>query len=219
LCETFDEERFCLERYGRRPIELAEDLGWVGPDVWHAHMVHLAPEEIVRLGRSRTGAAHCPSSNMRLGSGIAPLRAMAESGMRLGLGVDGSASNDSSHLLGEVRAAVLLQRVGAGDPRALSARAALRLATRGGAAVLGRDDIGALAPGMAADLIGVRIDTLAMAGAAVHDPLAALVFTTPPVVELSVINGRVRIEAGVLAGVDLPALVAEHNRAAQALLA
>jgi cytosine/adenosine deaminase-related metal-dependent hydrolase len=99
LCETFDEERFCLERYGRRPIELAEDLGWVGPDVWHAHMVHLAPDEIVRLGRSRTGAAHCPSSNMRLGSGIAPLRAMAQSGMRLGLGVDGSASNDTSHLL------------------------------------------------------------------------------------------------------------------------
>jgi cytosine/adenosine deaminase-related metal-dependent hydrolase len=219
LCETFDEERFCLERYGRRPIELAEDLGWVGPDVWHAHMVHLAPEEIVRLGRSRTGAAHCPSSNMRLGSGIAPLRAMSQSGMRLGLGVDGSASNDSSHLLGEVRAALLLQRVGSGDPGALSARAALRLATRGGAAVLGRDDIGSLAPGMAADLIGVRIDTLGMAGAAVHDPLAALVFTAPPAIDLSVINGHVRIEAGVLAGVDLPALIAEHNRVALALLA
>jgi cytosine/adenosine deaminase-related metal-dependent hydrolase len=139
--------------------------------------------------------------------------------MRLGLGVDGSASNDSSHLLGEVRAALLLQRVGSGDPGALSARAALRLATRGGAAVLGRDDIGSLAPGMAADLIGVRIDTLGMAGAAVHDPLAALVFTAPPAIDLSVINGHVRIEAGVLAGVDLPALIAEHNRVALALLA
>jgi 8-oxoguanine deaminase len=218
LCETLDEERFCLERYGRRPVELAEELGWVGSDVWHAHMVHLAPAEIARLGRTRTGAAHCPNSNMRLGSGIAPLRAMAASGMRLGLGVDGSASNDTSHLLGEVRAAMLLQRVG-GDPGALSARAALRLATRGGAAVLGRDDIGALAPGMAADLIGVRIDTLAMAGAAVHDPLAALVFTAPPAVDVSVISGVVRIEAGVLNGVDVPALVRAHNAAASALVA
>ena len=217
LAETLDEERFCLERYGRRPVELAEDLGWVGPDVWHAHMVHLAPAEIERLGRTRTGAAHCPSSNMRLGSGIAPLGAMAAGGMRLGLGVDGSASNDTSHLLAEARAAMLLQRVG-GGPTALSARAALRLATRGGAGVLGRDDIGALAPGMAADVIGVRIDTLAMAGAAVHDPLAALVFTAPPSVDLSVIDGRVRIEHGILAGVDVPALVAAHNRAARALV-
>jgi cytosine/adenosine deaminase-related metal-dependent hydrolase len=216
LCETLDEERFCLERYGRRPIELAEDLGWVGPDVWHAHMVHPSPAEIVRLGQTRTGAAHCPSSNMRLGSGIAPLRAMAASGMRVGLGVDGSASNDGSHLLGEVRTALLLQRVG-GDPTTFSARTALRLATRGGAAVLGRDDIGALAPGMAADLIGVRLDTLALAGAAVHDPLAALVFTAPPPVDLSVIDGRVRIEGGVLAGVDLPALIAAQNQAARAV--
>jgi cytosine/adenosine deaminase-related metal-dependent hydrolase len=218
LAETLDEQRFCLERYGRRPVELAEDLGWTGIDVWHAHMVHLSPAEIARLGRSRTGAAHCPNSNMRLGSGIAPLGAMTANGMRVGFGVDGSASNDASHLLGEVRAALLLQRVG-GDPAALSARAALRLATRGGAQVLGRDDIGALAPGMAADLIGVRIDTLAMAGAAVHDPLAALVFTAPPAVDLSVIDGRVRIEAGVLAGVDLAALVAEHNRCARGLFA
>ncbi len=217
LAETLDEERFCLERYGRRPVELAEDLGWTGPDVWHAHMVHLGAAEIMRLGRSRTGAAHCPSSNMRLGSGVARLGAMAANGMRVGLGVDGSASNDSSHLLAEVRAAMLLQRVG-GDPAALSARAALRLATRGGAEVLGRDDIGALVPGMAADLIGVRTDTLAMAGAAVHDPLAALVFTAPPTVDFSIIDGRVRIEAGTLLGVDVPRLVAEHNRHARALI-
>jgi 8-oxoguanine deaminase len=218
LCETLDEERFCLARYGKRPVELAEDLGWVGSDVWHAHMVHPSPAEIERLGRTRTGAAHCPNSNMRLGSGIAPLGAMTSAGMRLGLGVDGSASNDASHLLGEVRAAMLLQRVG-GDPSALTARAALRLGTRGGAAVLGRDDIGALEPGMAADLIGVRIDTLGMAGAAVHDPLAALVFTAPPTVDLSIVDGRVRIEHGELVAADLPALIAEHNRCARRLLA
>ncbi len=218
LCETLDEERYCLERYGLRPVELAEQLGWTGPDVWHAHMVHLNAAEIARLGRTRTGAAHCPSSNMRLASGIAPLGAMAAAGMRLGIGVDGSASNDASHLLGEVRTAMLLQRVG-GDAGALSARGALRYATRGGAAVLGRDDIGALAPNMAADLIGVRIDTLAMAGAAVHDPLAAIVFTAPPPVDLSVIDGRVRIENGELLGVDVSALVREHNRRALALVA
>ncbi len=218
LCETLDEQRFCVERYGRRPVELAEDLGWVGPDVWHAHMVHLAPAEITRLGRTRTGAAHCPNSNMRLGSGIAPLAAMTSSGMRVGLGVDGSASNDASNLLGEARAAMLLQRVG-GDAGALSARAALRLATRGGAAVLGRDDVGALAPGFAADVIGIRIDTLGMAGAAVHDPLAALVFTAPAGVDLSVINGVVRIAGGELLGVDLPALIAEHNACSRALCA
>lgn len=218
LCETLDEERYCMERYGLRPVELAAELDWIGPDVWFAHMVHPSPVEIERLGRTRTGAAHCPNSNLRLGSGIAPLGAMAAAGMRLGLGVDGSASNDASHVLGEARAAMLLQRAG-GDPAALGARGALHLATRGGAAVLGRDDIGALEPGMAADLIGLRIDTLAMAGAAVHDPLAAIVFTAPSTVDLSIIDGRVRIEAGVLLGIDIPALVAEHNRCARALLA
>jgi cytosine/adenosine deaminase-related metal-dependent hydrolase len=155
---------------------------------------------------------------MRLASGIAPLGAMVAAGMRVGLGVDGSASNDCSHLLGEVRTAMLLQRVDA-QASALSARNALRLATRGGAAVLGRDDIGMLAPGMAADLIGFRTDTLGMAGAAVHDPLAALVFTRPAAVDLSVIDGRVRVERGVLAGVDMPALIAAHNAAARALVA
>ncbi len=218
LCETLDEERYCIDRYGRRPVELAEELGWIGPDVWHAHMVHLSAAEIERLGSSQTGAAHCPSSNMRLGSGIAPLAAMRSSGMRLGLGVDGSASNDASHLLAEVRAAMLLQRVDAGAA-ALSARQALWMATRGGAAVLGRDDIGAIAPGMAADVIGVRLDTLAMAGAAVHDPVAALVFSAPSTVDLSVIDGRVRIDAGILQGVELSALIAAHNDAARALVA
>ena len=216
LGETLDEERYCIERHGRRPVEYAEDLGWVGPDVWHAHMVHVSAREIERLGRSGTGAAHCPNSNMRLGSGVAPLCAMAAAGMRIGLGVDGSASNDASHLLGETRAAMLLQRV-SGTP--LSARAALRMATRGGAATLGRDDVGVLAPGMAADIIGVRLDTLGRAGAAVHDPLGALVFTAPAGVDFSVIDGRVRVENGVLADIDMPALIARHNRAARALVA
>jgi cytosine/adenosine deaminase-related metal-dependent hydrolase len=156
---------------------------------------------------------------MRLASGISPVLAMQAAGMRVGLGVDGSASNDASHLLAEARTALMLQRIGAGDPAALTARTALRLATRGGAAVLGRDDIGALEPGMAADVIGVRIDTLAMAGAAVHDPLAAVLFTMPGTVDLSVIAGRVRIEGGVLDGVDLPALVAAHNACARKLVA
>jgi cytosine/adenosine deaminase-related metal-dependent hydrolase len=217
LAETLDEATYCAGTFGRTPVELAEDLGWVGPDVWHAHMVHPAPDEITRLGHTRTGVAHCPSSNMRLASGIAPVRRLQQAGARVGLGVDGSASNDSSHMLAEARQALLLQRV-TGDPAALTALEALRLATVGSAAVLGRDDIGFLAPGMAADFIGYRLDTLAFAGGAVHDPLAALVFCQPPTVDLSVINGRVRVQAGQLLGVDLPQLIERHNAIARALV-
>ncbi len=217
LAETLDEERYCQQRFGMRPVELAEDLGWVGPDVWHAHMVHPSAGEVLRLGQTRTGVAHCPCSNMRLASGIAPLRALVGAGVRVGLGVDGSASNDGSHMLNEARQAMLLQRV-QGDPAALSAHEALRLATRGGAAVLGRDDIGYLAPGMCADFIGYRRDTLPFAGGAVHDPLAALVFCAPPNVDLSVINGQVRIDHGALVAVDVPALVARHNQLARDLV-
>ncbi|MEO6913278.1 MAG: 8-oxoguanine deaminase [Candidatus Baltobacteraceae bacterium] len=217
LAETLDEERFCIERFGKRPVELAEDLGWVGNDVWHAHMLHPSSDECRRLGKTRTGVAHCPSSNMRLGSGIAPLSTLSRAGARVGIGVDGSASNDSSHLLAEVRQAMLLQRV-ANGPSALSARDALQLATRGGAAVLGRDEIGYLAPGMVADIIGFRLDTLAFAGGAVHDPLAALVFCQPPNVDLSIIDGRVRIEHGAFTDIDVPALVTRHNRIARALV-
>ncbi len=202
--------------FGRTPIELAEDLGWVGPDVWHAHVVHPSADEVIRLGHTHTGAAHCPSSNMRLASGIAPLRALQRAGARVGLGVDGSASNDGSHMLAEARQALLLHRV-LGDPAGLTALEALRLATRGGAAVLGRDDIGQLAPGMAADLIGYRLDTVGLAGGAVHDPLAALVFCQPPNIDLSVIDGRVRVRDGRLLGVDLPPLIARHNAFARAL--
>ena len=217
LAETQDEAAYCQERFGKTPVELAEDLEWVGPDVWHAHVVHPAAAEVTRLGASRTGVAHCPTSNMRLASGIAPLGALRAAGARVGLGVDGSASNDGSHLLAEARQALLLHRV-QGDPAALSAHAALWLATRGGAAVLGRDDIGALAPGMAADCIGYRLDTPALAGGAVHDPLAALVFCQPPNVDFSVVNGRPRVLDGALLDVDLPALVERHNALALALV-
>jgi 8-oxoguanine deaminase len=216
LAETRDEADYCMATFGRTPVELAEDLGWVGQDVWHAHMVHPSAGEISRLGATRTGIAHCPTSNMRLASGIAPVAALCSSGARVGLGVDGSASNDSSHLLAEARQALLLQRV-QGNPATLTAREVLRLATRGGAAVLGRDDIGYLAPGMAADFIGYRLDTLQLAGGAVHDPLAALVFCQPPHVDLSVINGHPQVEEGMLINTDLPPLIERHNAIAFAL--
>jgi cytosine/adenosine deaminase-related metal-dependent hydrolase len=216
LAETRDEEDYCRATFGKTPVELAEDLGWVGADVWHAHMVHPSAAEVARLGATRTGVAHCPSSNMRLASGVAPLRALRAAGARVGLGVDGSASNDGSHLLAEARQALLLHRVG-GDPAALTAHEAFWLATRGGAEVLGRDDIGQLAPGMAADLIGYRLDALGLAGGAVHDPLASLVFCQPPNVDLSVINGRIRVRDGHLLDVDLPQLVERHNAIARAL--
>ncbi len=235
LAETMDEEAYCKEKFGRTPVELAEDLGWIGQDVWHAHMVHPAQGEIARLGRTRTGVAHCPTSNMRLASGIAPIGALRDAGARVGLGVDGSASNDGSHMLAEARMAMLLQRIGSSvrnDPVGAHGRAplrdhsltlfpakeALRIATRGGAEVLGRDDIGYLAPGMAADFIGYRLDTLALAGGAVHDPLAALVFCQPPDVDLSVINGRVRVQEGQMLDVELPPLVERHNIIARALV-
>ena len=217
LAETLDEATYCTTTFGRTPVELVEDLGWVGSDVWHAHMVHPGVDEITRLGQTNTGVAHCPSSNMRLASGIAPIGQLRLAGARVGLGVDGSASNDSSHLLAEARQAMLLQRV-KGNPAAMTAREALWLATRGGAAVLGRDDIGYLAPGMAADFIGYRLDTLALAGGAPHDPLASLVFCQPPPVDLSVINGRVRVQEQILLDIDLPTLIERHNAIARALV-
>ena len=209
LAETLDEERFCLEKFGRRPVEYAEDLGWMGPDVWHVHCVHLNQREVSLFAETGTGVCHSPSSNMRLGSGIAPVRELLDANCRVGLGVDGSASNDSSHLLAEARMALLLQRVrlGAG---ALSALEALWLATRGGAAVLGRDDIGLIAPGKAADFVCLRRDRLDYAGAQ-HDPLAALVFCSPQRVDIAVVNGRIVVEDGRLLTVDLGPVVEQHN--------
>jgi len=222
LAETVDEDRFCQTRFGKRPLEHAESLEWVGDDVWFAHMVHPNPQEIGLLARTRTGVCHCPTSNMILASGIAPVRAMIDAGVNVGLGVDGSASNDGNHLLGEARQAMLLQRVGwpGFESRAdrFPAREALELATLGGARVLGRDDVGALAPGMAADLVAFRVDDLAHAGSA-SDPVAALVTCAPSRVALSVINGRIVVEDGELRGIDLAALVAQHNDISRALLA
>jgi 8-oxoguanine deaminase len=216
VAETKDEEAFCLRKFGVRPVELMRQLDWVGPDTWWAHCVCLNDEEIALMASSGTGVAHCPSSNMRLGSGIAPIRAMIDAGVKVGLAVDGSASNDSGHMLAEARQAMLLQRVKL-VASALNAEETLWLGTRGGAAVLGRDDVGALAPGMAADFIGVRLDSVAFAGAQA-DPLAALLFCAPPTVDLSVINGQVVVRDGELVGLDLPAMIARHNELAQELL-
>lgn len=216
LAENDNDVLYSREKFAMRPGEYAEAMGWVGDDVWHAHCVKLQPDEISRFARTGTGVAHCPGSNMRLASGIAPVRAMLDCGVRVGLGVDGSASNDSGHLLAEARQAMLLQRV-SGNPAGLSAREALELATLGGAAVLGRDDIGALAPGMCADFVAFDLRQVAFAGAW-HDPVAALVFCTPAWVSYSVINGRIVVRDGHLTTVDLPVLVERHNRLARELV-
>jgi len=215
LAETAPDVAYSLERFGLEPAAYAQDVGWVGEDVWHAHCVHLSDYGIDLFARTGTGVAHCPSSNMRLASGIAPVKKMRRAGVRVGLGVDGSASNDSGHLLAEARQAMLLQRV-TGDPAALSAREALEIATRGGAAVLGRDDVGQLAPGMCADFIAINTDTLAFAGS-LHDPVAAVLFCAPARVDVSVINGRLVIKDGQLLTLDLPPTIEAHNRFARQL--
>jgi len=217
LAETQDEEQFCIDRFGYRPGDFAQHLDWTGADVWHAHCVHLNQAEVQLFARTHTGVAHCPTSNMRLASGIAPVRALRDAGVHVGLGVDGSASNDGSHLLGEVRQCLLLQRV-MGDPRAMTAREALEIATLGGASVLGRDDIGALAPGMAADIVAFDLNSLGLAGGAVHDPVAALVFCQPQNVDFVLVNGRLLVQDGAPLHIELPVLVERHNRAARQLL-
>jgi cytosine/adenosine deaminase-related metal-dependent hydrolase len=220
LAENDNDIAYTREQFGCTPAEYAEALGWVGPDVWHAHGVKLDAAGIALFARTGTGVAHCPGSNMRLASGIAPIRAMRDAGVPVGLAVDGSASNDSGHLLGEARLALLLQRVAHGPvdgPKAMTAREVLEIATRGGARVLGRDDIGALAPGMAADLIGVPLDEIGVAGAR-HDPVAALCFCHVPRVRFSVVQGRVVVKDGELVTVDLPRLLERHERLARALV-
>lgn len=221
LAETLDEERFCVASFGKTPVEYAESLGWMGEDVWFAHMVHPSPAEVGTLARTRSGVCHCATSNMILASGIAPVRAMLDAGMKVGLGVDGSASNDGNHLLGEARQAMLLQRVGwpGFESRAdrLSAREALEMATRGGASVLGRDDIGSLEAGKAADVIAFRVDDIHHSGAG-SDVVAGLLTCLPTSVWLSVINGDIVVEGGTLAHVDVPALAARHRDASRRLL-
>jgi cytosine/adenosine deaminase-related metal-dependent hydrolase len=218
LAENVKDIEFSLEKFNMRPGDYAASVGWLGDDVWHAHCVQLDHEEIDLFARTGTGVAHCPCSNMRLASGIAPIRRMLKHGVRVGLGVDGSASNDSGHLLTEARQAMLLQRVAHTDPSAMSARQALEVATVGGASVLGRDDIGALAIGMSADLVAFRTDTLAMTGTST-DPVGGLLLGSPHSVDLSVINGRVVIEDGHLTSIDLPVLVERHNALSRQLVA
>ena len=215
LAENDNDIAYSREKFGMTPAEYAEDLGWVGRDVWHAHCVKLDPAGIALFARTGTGVAHCPCSNMRLGSGIAPIRAMRQAGVPVGLGVDGSASNDGAHMLGEARQALLLQRVGHG-PAAMTAREALEIATLGGAQVLGRDDIGALAPGMSADLVAFDMRGVTHAGAG-HDLVAALVFCHAVDVAVSVINGRVRVREGQLVDVELAPLLERHRGLARDL--
>jgi 8-oxoguanine deaminase len=221
LAETADEEQFCLENFGHRPVAYMETLGWVGPDVWYAHSVHVGADEVARMGEAETGIAHCPTSNMRLASGLAPIGPYLAAGVPVGLGVDGSASNDSSHMLAEARQALLLNRLavspGIGEGPQLTARQALELATVGGARVLGRDDIGVLAPGYAADMIAIDLNRVEYAGA-LHDPVAATVLCAPAMVDHSWVGGRRLVEHGRVVGVDEGRLVERHNMLARDLV-
>lgn len=221
LSETKDEDRFCLEQFGKRPVEYAESLNWAGEDVWFAHMIHPNPTEIRWLAKTGCGVCHCPSSNMILASGIAPVREMLDKGVRVGLGVDGSASNDGNHMLGEARQAMLLQRVGwpGFESRAdrFTAREALELATLGGAKVLGRHDIGSLEVGRAADFVAFRVDDLGHAGG-LSDPVASLVTCAPSGAWLSIINGRVIVEDGEFLPFQLPPVIERHNQLSREMM-
>ncbi len=227
LAETQDEEAFCLHKFGHRPVAYMQHLGWTGPDVWFAHSVHVSPDEIRSYAQTGCGVAHCPSSNMRLASGIAPVLDMLLAGVKVGLGVDGSASNDGSNLLEEVRMAMLVARLRAGlsgaslsggdAPPLMTARQALEIATRGSAAVLGRRDLGSLEAGKCADFFAINLNRLEYAGA-LHDPLAALVFCSPVRADFTVVGGKFIVKEGQLVTLDLPHLVERHNRAARRLL-
>lgn len=236
LAENDHDVAYSLAKFNRTPAQYAQDLGWLGDDVWHAHCVKLDEEGIHLFAATRTGVAHCPCSNMRLASGIAPIRRLLDAGAPVGLGVDGSASNDGAQLLGEARQAMLLARLGhalqpprttaEGEvvygcdeaPAQMTARDALALATRGGAQVLGRSDIGHLATGQCADLALYRLDTLPMAGGAVHDPVAALALCATPQADYTIVHGQVLVRQGQLTPVDAPVLVEQHNAMAQRLV-
>jgi cytosine/adenosine deaminase-related metal-dependent hydrolase len=216
LAETVEEEAYCRELYGCRPVEYLERLGWLGGDVWCAHCVHLSDDDVGAFARAGVGVAHCPTSNLRLGAGVARTRDLLDAGVRVGLGVDGSASNERSDLLFEVKQALLVAR-GRGGPTALTAREALRLGTRGGAAVLGRDDIGSLEPGKRADVAVWRTDGLELGGA--EDPLAGLVLSAPHRVDTLLVGGEPVVRGGALTRADEQEIAREHRIQARRLAA
>jgi cytosine/adenosine deaminase-related metal-dependent hydrolase len=239
LAENDHDLAYSREKFNCSPTQYAQDLGWLGPDVWHAHCVKLDDEGISLFAATRTGVAHCPCSNMRLASGIAPIRRMLNAGVPVGLGVDGSASNDAAHMVNEARQALLLARVGramqppeartlpSGErktffgcdlgPAEMTARDALSIASRGGAQVLGRSDVGHIAVGMCADLALFDLNTLGFAGAAVHDPVGALLLCASPQADYTLVNGRVVVRQGQLTTVDLGPLLERHNQMATQL--
>jgi 8-oxoguanine deaminase len=226
LAETQDEEAFCQQQFGHRPVAYMQSLDWVGEDVWFAHSVWVNQEEINLYTRTGCGVAHCPSSNMRLASGIAPVLEFLAAGVKLGLGVDGSASNDSSHMLAEARQAMLLARLRAGVEGAslsgstkpiLTARQALEIATIGGAQVLGREDIGSLEPGKCADFVAINLNRLEYAGA-LHDPLAAVLFCAPVKMDYNIVGGKFVVKQGELVTLNLPSHIRKHNEAAKRLM-
>jgi cytosine/adenosine deaminase-related metal-dependent hydrolase len=224
LAETKDEEEFCIREFGSPPLQYAEDLDWAGHDVWFAHAVHPGPGGVEWMARTGCGVAHCPSSNMRLASGIAPVAGYLAAGVPTGLGVDGSASNDGGQLLGEARQAMLLARVAASpglihveEQPQMSARTALEMATLGGAAVLGRDDIGSLEPGKVADFAAYDLDRIEFAGAR-HDPVAALLLCAPVPARHTYVHGLPVISDGRPVAVELESLLEEHHRASRRLI-
>jgi 8-oxoguanine deaminase len=227
LAETEDEQQFCLQKFGYRPVPYMQSVDWVGEDVWFAHAVYVNNEEVKTFAKHGCGVAHCPTSNMRLASGIAPVKEYLAAGVKVGLGVDGSASNDGSHLLAEARQAMLLSRLREGitgfslsnDParKLMTARQALHLATRGGAAVLGRSDIGSLEVGKCADFFAINLNRLDYAGA-LHDPVAAAVFCHPVRADYTVVGGKFVVREEQLVTVDERKLVEKHNRAAKRLM-
>jgi cytosine/adenosine deaminase-related metal-dependent hydrolase len=212
LAETVEEQQYCQEQYGCRPIDYLANLEWLAPDVWCAHCVHLDGQDVRRLAESRTGVAHCPTSNLRLGAGVAPVRPMLDAGVQVGLGVDGPASNERSDLLAETRQALLVAR-GRGGPAAMTVRETLRLATRGGATVLGRTDLGALEPGKCADVAVWRTDTLPFGGA--DDPVAALVLAGPHRVDQLYVGGAAVVAGGCLARADERQIARQHRQQAR----
>src|SRR4030042_997446 len=227
LAETQDEEAFCIEKSGYRPVAYMEKLNWLGNDVWFAHSVHVNQDEIKLYAKTGSGVAHCPTSNMRLASGIAPLMDMLRVVVKVGLGVDGSASNDGSNLLEETRQAMLLARLSAGllgasksddeAPPLMTARMALEIAPLGGASVLGRADLGSLEKGKCADLFAINLSRLEYAGG-LHDPVSALVFCAPVRVDYTIVAGEVIVKDGNLVKMDLPNLIERHNQAARRLV-